>query len=99
MTLPPALLAFSSLPFWNSLFMLLALSIAAFSGWALWRRRGRQDLYYLLLGLYLAATQTPIVFPSLGQALGGGLPIAGSGLGFLLAAPAVVLFVLGVRAK
>lgn len=97
--LPPALEEFSRLPFWNVLFLLLAVAVAIYSGWALLRRHRRQDLYYLLLGLYLTTVQLPSAFPSLGSVLGIGQAVDGPLPRLLTATPAVVLFVLGVRAR
>ncbi|MHB1159539.1 MAG: hypothetical protein ACYC3V_04300 [Chloroflexota bacterium] len=97
--LPPALEAFSRLPFWNALFLLLPLSIVAYSGWALARRRQRQDLYYLLLGLYLVVVQLPIVFPLLSQPFLLDLHPLEFSSRFFVALPAIALFVLGVRAR
>ncbi len=87
------------LSFWSALFLLLAVAIAAYSGWSLRRQRQRQDLYYLLLGVYLAATQLPAVFPDIDRAMFGGRPVAGSPLGIGLAIPAVALLILGLRAR
>ena len=97
--LPSALEQFSRLPFWHGLFLLLAVVVTFYSAWSLARGRKRQDLYYLLLGLYLVAIQLPIAFPSLGSYLGMGQPVTESSIRFLLATPAVVLFVLGIRAR
>jgi hypothetical protein len=98
--LPPELQAFSRLPFWNLLFFLLAVGIVGYSAWALWRRRERPDVYYLLLGLYLMAFQAPIVFPTLGQTLGVSFPLGGDFTSrFVTAVPVMVLFVLAVRSR
>ncbi len=97
--LPPALEGFSRLPFWNILFLLLAAAIVAYSGRSLIRRRHRQDLYYLLLGVYLMLFLMPEAFPSLGRAIGFDLLHAGFSQRFGLALPAITLFVLGVRAR
>lgn len=99
MVLPPALEAFSRLPFWSIFFLLLAVAVAACSAWSFSRHRQRQDLFYMLLGLYLFAVQLPAVLPSLGEGLWAGQPLPGSTLGILLAIPAVLLFILGVRAR
>jgi hypothetical protein len=99
-TLPPELQAFSRLPIWNVLFLLLALGIAAYSGWSLWRHRERADLYYLLLGVYLLAFQAPVVFPSIGQTLGVSCPLSGDFTSrFVSALPPIGLFVLAIRAR
>ena len=97
--LPPALQQFSQQPFWSYLFLLLSVAIALYSGWSLlcWRRR--QDLYYLLMGLYLTAVQLPAFSPSLGRAIDVGPHLNGLLPRTLVAAPAVLLFVLGVRAR
>lgn len=97
--LPPALEAFSRLPIWNALFFLLAVVVVLYSGWSLGRRRRRQDLLYLLLGLYLMVAQLPTLSPPLGHALGLDLSKAEFPLRFALALPALVLFILGVRAR
>lgn len=97
--LPAELAAFSRLPIWNVLFLLLAMAVAGYSAWSLVLRRQRQDLYYLLAGLFLAAGQLLIVFPPLDRAVLLGQPVAGSSPGILLAVPAALLFVLGVRAR
>lgn len=99
MVLPPALEAFSRLPFWSILFLLLAVAVAAYSAWSFSRHRQQQDLFYMLLGLYLFVVQLPVVFPSLGEGLRASQPLPGSALGILLAIPAVLLFILGVRAR
>ncbi|MGE5620016.1 MAG: hypothetical protein ACM3US_12240 [Sphingomonadaceae bacterium] len=93
--LPPALEAFSRLPFWNALFLLLSIAIVVYCGWALARRRRRQDLYYLLLGVYLTGFQLLVAVPSLGfHPSQAAFPLR-----FALALPPVALFVLGVRAR
>lgn len=97
--LPPALEEFSRQPFWHILFLLLAVSIALYSALSLLRRRRRQDLYYLLLGLYLTIVQLPVAIPTLGRAVGVEQPVEGFLPRILIATPAMALFVLGVRAR
>ncbi len=98
MTLPPGLDAFSRLPIWSPLFLLLAAGIAVYSGWSLWRERQRADLYYMLLGVYLLAVQLPTAVPAVGLALGVTCPLSGGLTNrLLLAVPVVVLFVLASR--
>ena len=97
--LPPELEAFSRLPFWNALFLTLAVAVAVHSGWMLSRRRERQDLYYLLTGLYLIAIEAPIVFPDVPRSLGLEPPVPGSPVSIALALPAVALFILGLRSS
>ncbi len=97
--IPPALEAFSRMPFWSYLFVGLAAMLAGFGGWSLWHRRHRQDFYYLLLGLYLLITIPALAVPAVSRELG--LDIAQLGLGhrLIVAMPAIALFVLGVRAR
>lgn len=97
--LPPALEEFSGQPFWGVLFLILAIGVTLYSGLSLLRRRRRQDLYYLLLGLYLTLVQLPSVFPSVAEAVGLQQPLDSLAPRLLLAAPAIALFVLGVRAR
>ncbi len=97
--LPPALEEFARQPIWSTLFLLLALAVTLFSGWSLLRSRKRQDLYYLLLGLYLTAAQLLLAFPSFRQMLGISWTIDGLLPRLLVAAPAIALFVLGVKAR
>ncbi len=97
--LPPELQAFSRLPFWNLLFFLLSIGIVLYSLWFLNRTRQRQYLYYLLLGGYLMVVQLPEVVPSFGQSLHFELSKMAFTPRFFVALPAMVLFVLGVRAR
>ncbi|MGI5835894.1 MAG: hypothetical protein ACOX87_05295 [Chloroflexota bacterium] len=97
--LPPAIQEFSSQPIWSILFLLLAVAIVLYSAWSLLRMRRRQDLYYLLLGLYLTAVQLPAAVPSFAQSVGMGQPVEGLLPRLLVATPAIALFVLGVRAR
>ncbi len=99
MRLPPALESFARLPLWNILFLLLAVGVILFSGWSAWRRRRRQDLLYLLLGFYLMVVQLPIAFSSIGEALHVSASTLDFTPRFLLALPAMLLFVLAVRAR
>lgn len=96
--LPPAIEAFTNLPFWNTLFLLMALAVAVYFGSSLRRTGRRQDLYYTLLGAYLAVVQLPEVFPDAFRLLGITTPALDSPPGLVLALPAVALFILGVRA-
>ena len=100
MTLPAGLDAFARLPIWSPLFMLIAAGIVVYSGWSLWRRRQRADLYYMLLGLYILAVQLPAAVPAVAVALGITCPL-GSDMSsrLLVAAPVVGLYVLAVRAR
>lgn len=97
--LPPAIEAFARLPVWNTVFLLIAMGVAVYCGLAYRASQHRQDFFYMLLGLYLAAVQVPIVFPSPGQATGADSYLPGSGMSFLVVIPALVLLVLGVRAR
>ncbi len=98
MTLPAGLEAFTRLPFWSPLFLLLSAGIAAYSAWSLWRGRQRADLYYMVLGLYLLAVQLPTAVPAVGLALGVTCPLNGGLTNrLLLAAPVIALFVLASR--
>jgi hypothetical protein len=97
--LPPALEAFSRLPFWSFFFVGLAAALAVFSGWSLWRRRDRQNFYYLLLGIYLLVMISPLVLPAVASELSLNTSRIGLGERLILALPAITLFVMGVRAR
>lgn len=80
---------------WNSLAALLALGLVLYGAWSLWRYHKRQDLFAMLLGLYLAALQLPLAIPALGQAFGVTCPLSGDLPSKLVTvAPAAALFLL-----
>jgi hypothetical protein len=97
--IPPALEAFSRMPFWSFLFVGLAAALAGFGGWSLWRRRGKQDFYYFLLGLYLLVVLTILAIPGVSQELNLNVAKIGLGERLIVAAPAIVFFVMGVRSR
>jgi hypothetical protein len=97
--IPPALEAFSRLPFWSFLFVGLAAALAVFSGWSLWRRRDRQDFYYLLLGIYLLLVLPPLALPAVASELSLDTSRIGLGERLIVALPAITLFVMGVRSR
>ena len=80
---------------WSSLSALIALALAFYGGWSLWRHRKPQDAFVVLLGLYLAALELPLAIPALGMALGATCPLSGDFASKVTRiAPAAALFAL-----
>jgi hypothetical protein len=77
----------------------MAAALAVFSGWSLWRRRDRQNFYYLLLGIYLLFVVPPLVLPSVASELGLSTFHFGLGERIIVALPAITLFAMGVRSR